>query len=1035
MTFRKWLVRGFLLVLMLMLGGAYYVYGQYTNPEAVAQMVLAELKQHFPDASIQLGHAQWRLFGGILLTDLKVTPKDHPSEEPTAVLRQTTLKIDKAQAAQGKFELLRVQLDQPMLNLERDEAGRWNVLSLLTAKPKASGSIPFVVLNKGTIRFHDRRLDFPVLELTGVDAKLTPQPQGNLMGEGQGHSALLGNIEFRFTHDPVKDSTELNFLIPNIDYQPKLEEIIVKLIPIWKEQQLRVRGKIGIESKLTWYPHQDIPLIESHVRLHSGELRHPKLPVPLKDIQADLQYHPDALHISHFSAKAEKGTIQGNGKVELGTDIRNYQEHRATLHVEYDNIHLHKGVYPSLPPILRKFCEDMKTEGLLNGTLDLHYRDQTLGLAYTLKPHHASFEADDFPYPANSIAGVLQYREEGEHPTLTVDLHGQFGTRPFQLKGLLFGNGLRPDNSLRPGLDLQIHAESLSLDEQLYRALEPYPETHRVIKQFHASGELDCDLRLHRLPGVTADDKPATKRWVSASLRDVAFRFDPFPCPIEKASGKLEIFPNKQWSISQLEGEHRGAKVTGQAWMVGTAAGDVLHIDLVAQKLGFTNELHDALPPEVQSVWKHFKPTGHVDCKVTFDKLEKGKPNVEVTVAARGGSILPGFFPYALHNLQGNFHFANKEVKVGPLTAEHGSTAITIDGGHVTIRPEAGFLVQMHGINFDQVPVDDDLLKALPAMMREAVATLKPSKPLKLRVNLDVDDPGADKPAKISWNGSAEINDCDLHVGVAVKDATGIVLMENGVYDQGKLDCQGQLFVRSMNIMGKQVVGPFHSKLLMTKDVLQLPECKLSIPGGGVQGLIQVMFGGGGPRYHLNLDADFRIEEFLQQPKELKGRTRAAIRLNGEGSKLDKLSGEGTILVEQGAHLVNLPLVIDIFNQFSQMLPKATNFQTAKVDFVVQGDRFRANQVQLLGDAYRVEGTGTTKLDGSDLDLTLSLVMGGGRTLPLMPAMLDTLQKTIAKGLMKVHVTGSVSKVEVSVEPVPFLVEPVKEMFKSTGKK
>ncbi len=49
--------------------------------------------------------------------------------------------------------------------------------------------------------------------------------------------------------------------------------------------------------------------------------------------------------------------------------------------------------------------------------------------------------------------------------------------------------------------------------------------------------------------------------------------------------------------------------------------------------------------------------------------------------------------------------------------------------------------------------------------------------------------------------------------------------------------------------------------------------------------------------------------------------------------------------------------------------------------------------------------------------------------------MLDTLQKTIAKGLMKVHVTGSVSKVEVSVEPVPFLVEPVKEMFKGTGKK
>ena len=65
MTLRKWLVRGFLLLLTLIVGGAYYVYGQYTNPEAIAQMVLAELQQHFPEADIQLGHAQWRLFGGI----------------------------------------------------------------------------------------------------------------------------------------------------------------------------------------------------------------------------------------------------------------------------------------------------------------------------------------------------------------------------------------------------------------------------------------------------------------------------------------------------------------------------------------------------------------------------------------------------------------------------------------------------------------------------------------------------------------------------------------------------------------------------------------------------------------------------------------------------------------------------------------------------------------------------------------------------------------------------------------------------------
>src|SRR4029077_15690667 len=98
-------------------------------------------KQHFPEANIELGHAEWHLFGGVQLNDLRVTPTEHAGKEPVAVLKQTTLKIDKAQAAKGHFDLLRVQLDQPVLNLERDVEGRWNVLSLLTAKPKESGSI------------------------------------------------------------------------------------------------------------------------------------------------------------------------------------------------------------------------------------------------------------------------------------------------------------------------------------------------------------------------------------------------------------------------------------------------------------------------------------------------------------------------------------------------------------------------------------------------------------------------------------------------------------------------------------------------------------------------------------------------------------------------------------------------------------------------------------------------------------------------------------------------------------------------------
>ncbi|HMP18453.1 MAG TPA: hypothetical protein PKD72_15615, partial [Gemmatales bacterium] len=246
-----------------------------------------------------------------------------------------------------------------------------------------------------------------------------------------------------------KDTTELAFTIPSVEYQPRLEEMIVRLIPIWQEQQIRVRGKLHLETKLTWYPHNDIPIIEMAMQLRQGELRHPRLPVPLKGIQTEITYQPDVLHIRGLAAQAERGTVTGHGRIDLASDIRQLEQHRAGLHLEFENLHLHKGVLPSLPPVLRKFCEDMQLQGLLNGSMDVSYVDQKLGLAYTLKPHQVSFEADDFPYPANNVLGMLQYREDREQPVLYVDLRGLFGTRPFQMKGHLYGAGLRPDNQLK----------------------------------------------------------------------------------------------------------------------------------------------------------------------------------------------------------------------------------------------------------------------------------------------------------------------------------------------------------------------------------------------------------------------------------------------------------------------------------------------------------------------------------------------------------------------------------------------------------
>jgi hypothetical protein len=1035
MVIRKWFIRALMLLLTLLVGGAYYVYGQYTNPDAIAQLVLEELQEHFPGADIQLGHADWRLFGGVRLNELRITPADQRGHSPTAIFRQTVIQIDKGQAARGKFELQRVHLDHPQLNIERDEQGHWNILDLLTSKPKETGTIPFVTLHNGSIRFLDRKLDFPILELKEVEAKLTPQPLGVLTSEGTGHSDLLGKIDFRLIHQPASKTTELTISIPRIEYQPALEHLIVKLVPTWHEQRIRLQGVIALETKLTWLGQQDIPTVKSSLHLAASEFCHARIPVPLRDIQAQLEYNQDTLVLNLLSAKADGGTITGHGRVDLAADFQEIKNHQATIHIDYENVRLHAGVYPFLPPVLRKFCTEFQTMGLMNGDLDLSWKNQKLGIAYTLKPHQGSFEPDEFPYPAHDVNGSLRYDETGEQPILHLDLQGKFAQRPFTLQGRLFGIGLRPDNGVKPGIDFTVVTDTVPLDEALTRALQPYPETQRVIRQFHAQGTFDCKIRVHRDAGTQEGERPLMKRWVTAQLKDMQLRFEPFPCPLEKVSGQLDINPDKTWRITNFVGEHHGGKIAGLGWLTSTSGGDILHLEINAKNAPFSPELLAALPQDVQQVWKHFRPQGRADCKVIFDKLEKGKPNVDVTLNARTVRLQPVCFPYALERVKGGFHYANNQVELRALTAEHKTASISLADAHVTIRPGHGFFAQLQGIAFNQLSADDDLLNALPGMLREAVATMRPNKSMNVHCDLDIEDPGENLPAKLTWSGSVELQQTRLQCGCAFDNISGLILLDHGVFDHGKLETNGRLFLNSLTIADKQALGPVSARIHLTNDQLQLHECRGQLANGLIKGLLEVKFGAE-PRFHLDLgsEAPFQLEQLISKPDGPKGRAHAKLILNGEGSSLRNLQGNGSVYISDGANLYQLPLIVDIFNQFSQMLPKATNLQEAKLDFTIQGDRLIADRVQLLADAYKIDGNGSAHVDGSYLNLALTLVPGAGRTFPLMPAALDKVQTSFAKGLMKVQVSGSIDKVEVQVEPFPFMVEPFKNLFRSLSK-
>src|SRR4051812_42325099 len=72
MTWHKWLVRGLVCTLFAAAAAACGIYALWTSPAAVRQLVQGQLGVRLVRVAVQVGSAQLRLLGGILVRELRL---------------------------------------------------------------------------------------------------------------------------------------------------------------------------------------------------------------------------------------------------------------------------------------------------------------------------------------------------------------------------------------------------------------------------------------------------------------------------------------------------------------------------------------------------------------------------------------------------------------------------------------------------------------------------------------------------------------------------------------------------------------------------------------------------------------------------------------------------------------------------------------------------------------------------------------------------------------------------------------------------
>jgi hypothetical protein len=125
--------------------------------------------------------------------------------------------------------------------------------------------------------------------------------------------------------------------------------------------------------------------------------------------------------------------------------------------------------------------------------------------------------------------------------------------------------------------------------------------------------------------------------------------------------------------------------------------------------------------------------------------------------------------------------------------------------------------------------------------------------------------------------------------------------------------------------------------------------------------------------------------------------------------------------------IYNLGPIVALLKVLRFRPPDDTAFDEVHAQFAINGRRVEFDRLDLYGDAVSLGGKGMMQLDGTGLQIDFYALVGlfNARMLPV----LENLESFISKRIMKIKMRGSLLKPECSSEPVPGVVEPIKDFL------
>jgi hypothetical protein len=1029
------------------------VYQAWTNPAAIRAQVLNHIRGRFVDrVGVSLDSAQLRLFGGIAVSELRVARTDGLDRKDFLYVPSGIIYHDKERLAHGVFAVRKLELHRPQLRLVRQSDGRWNLSGAFAASdPKEP--LPAVVVQQGTLILEvgGASSDTPMLEIKDLAMTALEDPPGVVTITGHGQTDVAGPVRFNAVAQRVGGDFTATFDALDIPIGPELIQRIAAFYPTAADQMRYLCGLGKVRASVAYHPASAQPLTYDVMgRLSNGELNHARLPQPLEKIDASVHCVNGLIPLARLTAHAGATTIDLTLKdvtppKKMPPD--DWYDVVRELDLQMNHLAVNDDLVKQLPDSLRDLEETYRPAGLASVTHTFHRDDSgKWRKRWLLRSEDMQSVFKNFAYKMERITGTVDFETTSEQTTTTdVDLLGYAGSRPVTLKGKVCG----PKETA--AIDLEITGDDLPLDEKLFKAL-PRETGQKIAGQFMPArsrlrglraepmGRADVRATIHRDLG-----KDFANRFV-IRFHDASVQYDVFPLPLEKVSGLLDLRTPGGWEVHDFRGVHDGSvlHLDGRSYAPPGSGGvqDRIYVVIKGDDVAVdTESFKNALSPSEASgrtALRHTMETlglsGRMNFTAKVDESLSQPKDIDVSVSVDGCSLKPRFFPFDLNQLTGAVRYTHDQVFLTGMTARHGASVLSMEGGRVALRPGGGFQGRFDGVSGKSLTPDADFVAALPDGLRRGFKTLNLRGPLTATSKVWVDAPS--EPGglvRLWWDGDVELHDVALHLGLDMTGVEGRAAC-SGLYNGKRLESLvGNVLLERADLIG-QPLQNMHARIEMdpaSPETLRVRDFKAGLYGGTVGGEGRVEFAVG-PRYDMTIKAlQIDLGQFARQNNfgadaQMKGRASAALHLYGNSADVSGLKGNGRIDVVNGK-LYRLPLQLDLLKAFGLRLPDQTAFEQAHAVFAIDGPQLQVQSLDLYGNAVSLRGKGTVDLEGSNLNLDFNA--DWGRLAQILPDPVNDIPRTLSNQLLKIKMRGRIGDVHLEKELAPGVVEPILKAF------